>query len=117
MIGCLHHLEHRIEFRQSQRENHNKVGRSRPVRRPTSAAMTSGVALLVGVAGAAAGGLGALLGIGGGVFLVPFLNDVVGFPLSSASGVGLMTVMATSSIVSTGRANRELINLRLGMVL
>lgn len=68
-------------------------------------------------AGAVAGCLGALLGIGGGVFLVPFLQFVIGLPLNVASGVGLMTVIATSSVVSTGSASRHLVNLRLGMLL
>jgi len=64
-----------------------------------------------------AGGLGALLGIGGGVFLVPFLNLVLGLPFTSAAAISLTTVIATSSTVSAGRADRELINLRLGMLL
>lgn len=67
-------------------------------------------------AGAVAGCLGALLGIGGGVFLVPFLQFVIGLPLNVASGVGLMTVIATSSVVSAG-SGRQLVNLRLGMLL
>lgn len=68
-------------------------------------------------AGAVAGGLGALLGIGGGVFLVPFLNVVLGLPLNVASGIGLMTVIGTSSVVSSGTASRRLVNMRLGMLL
>jgi uncharacterized membrane protein YfcA len=72
---------------------------------------------LVAIAGAIAGGLGALLGIGGGVFLVPFLNIGLGFPLDLASGISLMTVIATSSVVSTNAAGRLLMNLRLGMLL
>jgi uncharacterized membrane protein YfcA len=74
------------------------------------------IALVMG-AGAVAGCLGALLGIGGGVFLVPFLQFVVGLPLNVAAGVGLMTVIATSSVVSAGSAARRLVNLRLGMTL
>lgn len=68
-------------------------------------------------AGATAGCLGALLGIGGGVFLVPFLNLVVGLPFVSAAGISLMTVIGTSSAVSARTAGRQLINLRLGMLL
>ena len=71
---------------------------------------------IVIVAGAAAGGLGSMLGLGGGVFLVPFLNVALGFPLNVASGVGLMTVVATSSVIARG-TGRGLVNLRLGMVL
>jgi uncharacterized protein len=69
------------------------------------------------VAGAIAGCLGSLLGIGGGVFLVPFLNAGLGFPFEIARAVSLMTVIATSSAVSAGTAGRNTINLRLGMVL
>jgi uncharacterized protein len=69
------------------------------------------------VAGAIAGGLGSLLGIGGGVFLVPFLNAGLGLDFGVARAVSLMTVIATSSVVSSGTAGRRLINLRLGMLL
>jgi uncharacterized membrane protein YfcA len=68
-------------------------------------------------AGALAGGLGALLGIGGGVFLVPFLNSVIGLPIKIAVATSLMTVIATSSVVSVTTVGRSLINLRLGMLL
>jgi uncharacterized membrane protein YfcA len=68
-------------------------------------------------AGAVAGGLGSLLGIGGGVFLVPLLNAGLGLPFKVAAATGLMTVIATSSAVSANTAGRNLINLRLGMVL
>ena len=57
-----------------------------------------------------------MLGLGGGVFLVPLLNVALGFPLNVAAGVGLMTVVATSSVVARG-TNRGLVNLRLGMIL
>jgi uncharacterized membrane protein YfcA len=63
------------------------------------------------------GVLGALLGLGGGIFLVPFLNLGLKFPLSVAAAISLTTVIATSSSVSAGRAGQQLINLRLGMLL
>ena len=72
---------------------------------------------IIMAAGAVAGCLGALLGLGGGVFLIPFLNVGLGLDLTMASGISLMTVMATSSIVAAGSANREVINLRLGILL
>ena len=67
--------------------------------------------------GVAAGLLGTLLGLGGGVFLVPFLVMVVGIPFHIAVAVSLTTVIATSSAVSAATAGKGLINLRLGMVL
>jgi uncharacterized membrane protein YfcA len=68
-------------------------------------------------AGSIAGALGSLLGIGGGVFLVPFLNAGLGIDFKAAAATGLLTVIATSSVVSAGRAGHGLINLRLGMLL
>ena len=75
------------------------------------------LALIIFAAGTVAGGLGALLGLGGGVFLVPFLNLVLGFPFSIAAAISLTTVIATSSSVSAGRAGKQLINMKLGMLL
>jgi uncharacterized protein len=74
-------------------------------------------ALVIFVAGAVAGSLGALLGLGGGVFLVPFLNLGLGFPFTVAAAISLTTVIATSSSVSAGRAGKHLINMKLGMLL
>jgi uncharacterized membrane protein YfcA len=67
--------------------------------------------------GTIAGTLGTLFGLGGGVFLVPFLVLVVGMPFQAAAAVSLTTVIATSSAVSAATMGRRLINLRLGMVL
>jgi uncharacterized membrane protein YfcA len=78
---------------------------------------SASVIAIVMAAGAVAGCLGALLGIGGGVFLVPFLNVGMGLPWPMASGISLLTVIATSSVVSARPAGRRLINLRLAMLL
>src|SRR5438876_666762 len=79
--------------------------------------VTLALALIIFGAGAIAGGLGALLGIGGGVFLVPFLNLGLNLPIKAAAAISLTTVIATSSAVSAGRAGKQLINLRFGMLL
>lgn len=79
--------------------------------------MSLAIILLIMTAGAVAGSLGALLGIGGGVFLVPFLNSVIGLDFKVAAAVSLVTVIATSSAVSARTSGRQLINLRLGMLL
>jgi uncharacterized membrane protein YfcA len=76
-----------------------------------------GLALTIFGAGAVAGALGVALGLGGGIFLVPFLTLALGFPLKTAAAISLSTVIATSSAVSARRAGNQLINLRLGMVL
>jgi len=79
--------------------------------------VTATLALIIFTAGAASGALGALLGLGGGVFLVPFLNLALGFPFSAAAAISLTTVIATSSTVSASRAGKQLINMKLGMLL
>jgi uncharacterized protein len=73
--------------------------------------------LIIFVAGVVSGALGALLGLGGGIFLVPFLNLVLRFPLTAAAAISLTTVIATSSSVSAARTGKQLINMRLGMLL
>ncbi|PYR74033.1 MAG: sulfite exporter TauE/SafE family protein [Acidobacteria bacterium] len=75
------------------------------------------LALTIFGAGAVAGALGVALGLGGGIFLVPFLTLALGFPLKSAAAISLSTVIATSSSVSARRAGNQLINLRFGMTL
>ena len=78
--------------------------------------MIAAVLLTMG-AGVVAGVLGALLGLGGGVFLVPFLNLALGLPMRTASGISLVTVIATSSATSAMPGRLRFVNLRLGMVL
>jgi uncharacterized membrane protein YfcA len=79
--------------------------------------VTAGLALAIFITGAASGSLGALLGLGGGVFLVPLLNLVFHFPFTVAAAISLTTVIATSSTVSAGRSGQQLINMKLGMLL
>jgi len=79
--------------------------------------LTPSIVAVVMVSGAVAGCLGALLGLGGGVFLVPFLNAWFGLDFKTAAAISLVTVIATSSAVSSATTGRNLINLRLGMLL
>jgi uncharacterized membrane protein YfcA len=79
--------------------------------------VTLALTLIIFIAGAVAGGLGAVLGLGGGIFLVPFLNLCFNFPMTTAAAISLTTVIATSSSVSAARAGKQLINMRLGMLL
>jgi hypothetical protein len=60
------------------------------------------VTLLLGLvlSGTAAGALGALLGLGGGIFLVPVLTLVFGLPVRVAVGTSLVCVIATSAGVA-----------------
>ena len=62
--------------------------------------VTALLAVIIFAAGALAGVVGALFGIGGGVFLVPLLNLALGFPINNAAAISLATVIATSVAVT-----------------
>jgi uncharacterized protein len=67
--------------------------------------------------GAAAGLFGSLLGLGGGVLLVPLLTLVFGLDVRAAVGVSLVSVIMTSSAAAGVYLERNVANLRLGMTL
>ncbi|MDD5302888.1 MAG: sulfite exporter TauE/SafE family protein [Elusimicrobia bacterium] len=69
------------------------------------------------VAGAAAGTLGALVGLGGGIIIVPVLSLFLGVPIHQAVAASLVAVVATSSVAAIGYVRDEISNLRLGMTL
>lgn len=69
------------------------------------------------LAGSAAGCLGSLLGLGGGIFLVPFFQLALHLPFATAAGISLMSVIGTSVAVSTMGSGREFTNTRLAIVL
>jgi uncharacterized membrane protein YfcA len=79
--------------------------------------------LLLLVSGFLAGAFGALLGLGGGILIVPILTLGFGVPLAAAVGTSLICVIATSTgaaaiNVSAGRADVRLgITLGAGSVL
>ena len=77
--------------------------------------MVVALGLLAG--GAAAGLFGSLLGLGGGVLLVPLLTLVFGLDLREAVGVSLISVIVTSSAAAGVYLERNVANLRLGMTL
>src|SRR5262245_40496098 len=79
--------------------------------------VTPSLALIIFIAGIVAGGLGSLLGVAGGVFLVPFLTLGLNLSFPVAAAISLATVIATSSSVSAARSREQVINLRLGMLL
>lgn len=68
-------------------------------------------------AGAGTGVLGALLGTGGGVFLIPLLVMIFGVPMHYAVATSILSVIATSSAVASGNVARGTANMRLGMTL
>jgi uncharacterized membrane protein YfcA len=67
--------------------------------------------------GVAAGVFGSLLGLGGGILIVPLLTLGFGLPLREAVGVSLVSVMMTSSAAAGVYLERHVANLRLGMTL
>jgi hypothetical protein len=74
------------------------------------------VALLV-LTGACTGLIGSLLGLGGGVFLVPLLSLALHVPIRAAIAASLISVIATASASAAVNLNRGLVNMRLGLVL
>jgi uncharacterized membrane protein YfcA len=67
--------------------------------------------------GAAGGFVGALLGLGGGIIVVPLLTLVLGIPLHSAVGTSLLAVVATSVAGSAKYLEQGLVDLRLAITL
>jgi uncharacterized membrane protein YfcA len=65
--------------------------------------------------GAAAGVFGSLLGLGGGILIVPLLTLVFGLDLREAVGVSLVSVIMTSSAAAGVYLERHVADLRLGM--
>ena len=77
--------------------------------------MITGLVLLGG--GAAAGAFGSLLGLGGGILIVPLLTLGFGLPLREAVAISLVSVIVTSSASAAVYLQRHVANLRLGMTL
>lgn len=67
--------------------------------------------------GAGTGLVGAMLGLGGGIFLVPMLTLAFDVPFRTAVAASLISVIATASVTSTVNLGRGLVNFRLGMAL
>jgi uncharacterized protein len=64
-----------------------------------------------------AGGIGAMLGLGGGILLVPILTMWFGVNLHYAMGASLISVIATSSGAATAYLRTGLSNIRIGLFL
>lgn len=63
------------------------------------------------------GFLGALLGLGGGVIMVPLLVFILDVPIHIAAGASIVAVVATSSVSASVYVRDEITNMRLGMFL
>ncbi len=73
--------------------------------------------LLVGLCSLAAGFLGALTGLGGGVVLVPLLTVLFHVDIRYAIGASLVSVIATSSGAAAAYVKEGFTNIRIGMFL
>lgn len=73
--------------------------------------------ILLAVLGVFAGGLGAIIGIGGGVIIVPVLVLAFGFDIRVAVATSLVAVVATSTAAGSAYVGRGTANMRLGMTL
>jgi len=63
------------------------------------------------------GFLGALLGLGGGVIMVPLFVLLLDVPIHIAAGASIVAVVATSSVSASVYVRDEITNMRLGMFL
>ena len=72
---------------------------------------------LIFVTGLCTGVFGALLGIGGGVFLIPVLVLLLHTEMHVAVAASLLSVVATSSAAASVYLKNRLTNVRLGMTL
>lgn len=84
---------------------------------PAFARIGAMILLAFAAAGAAAGTLGAMVGLGGGIIVVPVLSLFLGVPIHNAIAASLVAVVATSSVAAIGYVRDEITNLRLGMTL
>ena len=64
-----------------------------------------------------AGVFGSMLGVGGGVIMVPVLSLAFGVPIKTAIATSIVCVIATSSMAQTTFVSRGMTNIRLGMLL
>jgi len=64
-----------------------------------------------------AGFIGSLLGIGGGLIIIPFLSIVFKLTMHQAAAAGLVSVIATSSGAASAYVKDKLTHLRIGMFL
>jgi uncharacterized membrane protein YfcA len=73
--------------------------------------------LAVLVTAVAAGAVGAILGLGGGILLVPILTTFFGVSLKYAMGASIVSVVATSSGAAARYLRSRMSNIRIGLFL
>lgn len=75
------------------------------------------IELLMAVSGLVAGAFGAMLGLGGGILIVPLLTLGFDVPLSAAVGTSLICVIATSTGAAAINVRAGRADVRLGITL
>jgi uncharacterized membrane protein YfcA len=73
--------------------------------------------ILLAVVGFLGGAFGSMVGLGGGVFIIPGLTLFLGVPIHNAIGASLLAVAGTSCTATAAYAREHLTNLRLGVTL
>ena len=73
--------------------------------------------LILIAGGALVGAFGSLLGLGGGLLIVPFLTLGLDVPIREAVGISLVCVVMTSSASAAVYLDRRIANFRLGVTL
>ena len=79
--------------------------------------MSPSIDVLIFGASLAAGMVGALAGVGGGIIVIPVLTVVFGVDIRLAVGASIISVIATSSGAAAAYVRDRLTNLRIGMFL
>src|SRR5258708_21904573 len=75
------------------------------------------IILLIFVSAMLAGTLGSLVGLGGGVLIVPLLTLAFGLPIRYAIGTSIVAVIATSSGAAAAYVRNNMTNMRIGLFL
>ncbi|WP_236006046.1 sulfite exporter TauE/SafE family protein [Paradesulfitobacterium ferrireducens] len=73
--------------------------------------------LLIFIFSILAGFVGSLLGLGGGIIVIPTLTLALGLDIHEAIGASIISVIATSSGAAMAYVRDKLTNIRLGMFL
>jgi uncharacterized membrane protein YfcA len=73
--------------------------------------------LILALVGFLSGALGAIVGIGGGIIIIPVLALYFHLPFPQAIGASLISVIATSTATSSVHVERHVTDMKLGMTL
>jgi len=73
--------------------------------------------ILLAIVGFAGGVFGSMVGLGGGVFIIPSLTLFLDVPIHNAIAASLLAVVATSTTAAAAYVRDDLSNMRLGMTM